>query len=125
MPVNEQKVSDFKTRLKDVNWTKQYIPEANIIHMKERNMIDGLEYEITPSGKVTEVGCWVKPTVILEKDKDAAALFNKNDANAKGGKLKHLKKNLLIFGSLWQVQINWQMLMLKVYFMPVLQELHF
>ncbi len=92
MPVNEQKVSDFKTRLKDVNWTKQYIPEANIIHMKERNMIDGLEYEITPSGKVTEVGCWVKPTVILEKDKDAAALFNKNDANAKGGKLKTFKE---------------------------------
>lgn len=76
--VNEQKVTDFKTRLKDVNWTKQYIPEAGIIHMKERNMIDGLEYEITPSGKVTEVGCWVKPTIILEKDKDAAALFSKD-----------------------------------------------
>lgn len=93
--VNEQKVTDFKTRLKDVNWTKQYIPEANIIHMKERNMVDGLEYEITPSGKVTEVGCWVKPTVILEKDKDAVALFGKD--KPKEGAFKNFKEKSASF----------------------------
>ncbi len=86
-PVQNKKVEDFKTRLKDNNWQKEYIPQAKIIHMKERNMIDGLEYEISSDGTVTEVGCWVQPTVILEKDKDAANLFKR-----RGEKPKTLKE---------------------------------
>ena len=86
-PVQNKKVEDFKTRLKDINWQKEYIPQAKIIHMKERNMIDGLEYEISPDGTVKEVGCWVQPTVILEKDKDAADLFKR-----RGEKPKTLKE---------------------------------
>lgn len=68
----------YKARLKDPEWEKKYIPEAQIVHMKQKNMIDGLEYEITPSGKVTEVGCWKKPTVILEDDEDSKKMFTRN-----------------------------------------------
>lgn len=68
----------YKARLKDPTWIKEYKPEGNFIHMKRENVIDGLEYEITPDGKVTEVGCWVKPTVIFEKDEDSKKMFDRN-----------------------------------------------
>ena len=87
---NEQKINTFKERLIDENWEKKFIKESNIIHIKHKNLIDGLEYEVTPDGKVTEVGTWMKPNVILEKDKDAINLFKKdnktpNSPNKKSG----------------------------------------
>ncbi len=76
--VKPSKAEQYKTRLKDPEWEKRYVPEGNFIHMKKENVIDGLEYEITPDGKVTEVGCWTKPTVILEDDEDSKAMFERN-----------------------------------------------
>ena len=76
--VKPSKAELYKTRLKDPEWEKRYVPEGNFIHMKKENVIDGLEYEITPDGKVTEVGCWTKPTVILENDEDSKAMFDRN-----------------------------------------------
>ncbi len=76
------KQDQYKARLKDPNWIKKYVPEGNFIHMKRENVIDGIEYEITPDGKVTEVGCWAKPTVIFEKDEDSKKMFERNGLNA-------------------------------------------
>lgn len=75
--VNPEKAELFKSRLKDPEWEKRYVPEGNFIHMKKQNVIDGLEYEITPEGKVTEVGCWTKPIVILKDDDESKKLFEK------------------------------------------------
>ena len=76
--VKPSKAEEYKSRLKDPEWEKRYVPEGNFIHMKKQNVIDGLEYEITPDGKVTEVGCWTKPTVILEDDEDSKKMFERN-----------------------------------------------
>ncbi|MBO5446253.1 hypothetical protein J6A34_01965 [bacterium] len=76
--VKPSKADEYKARLKDPEWEKRYVPEGNFIHMKRQNIIDGLEYEITPDGKVTEVGCWTKPTVILEDDEDSKKMFERN-----------------------------------------------
>ncbi len=79
--VKPSKAEEYKARLKDPEWEKKYVPEGNFIHMKRQNVIDGLEYEITPDGKVTEVGCWTKPTVILEDDEDSKKMFERNGLN--------------------------------------------
>ena len=80
--IKPSKADEYKARLKDPEWEKRYVKEGNFIHMKKQNIIDGLEYEITPDGKVTEVGCWTKPTVILEDDEDSKAMFERNGLTA-------------------------------------------
>lgn len=80
--IKPSKADEYKARLKDPEWEKKYVPEGNFIHMKKANVIDGLEYEITPDGKVTQVGCWTKPTVILENDEDSKKMFERNGLTA-------------------------------------------
>lgn len=93
--VKPSKVEDYKSRLEDAEWEKRYVPEGNFIHMKKQNVFDGLEYEITPDGKVTEVGCWSKPTVILEGDEESKKLFGKTELKTKSPDAEEVKTDAL------------------------------
>lgn len=75
--LNNKKVEDFKTRLKDKNWEKKYNPEFKTVRMKQKRIADGLEYSISSDGTVTETGLKIKPTIIITEDKDALDLYNK------------------------------------------------
>ncbi len=80
--LNEKKVNDFKSRLKDKNWEKKFNPEFQTVRVKQKKVADGLEYSISADGTVTETGLRVQPSVILVEDKDALELYNKK-ANPK------------------------------------------
>ncbi len=71
---DDAKVKTFKSCLNNPDWEKQYLPQANIVYVKHKNLIDGLEYEVSSDGTVREVGCWIKPTVIMNPNKEMATL---------------------------------------------------
>lgn len=66
----------FEETLKDEDWDKTYIPQADIIHVRQKNCRDGKEYEISSDGKVVAVSCWDNPEVIREANSEIAAYFN-------------------------------------------------
>ena len=73
----------FEETLKDKDWNKKYLPDANIIHVSQNGVYDGKEYEISSDGKVLQVGTWQKePKVIKEPNKEMAEYFE----NIKSGK---------------------------------------
>lgn len=74
---DDAKIEQFKSRLNDPEWKKEYLPQANIVYIKHKNIIDGLEYEISADGTVREVGCWVKPTVIMNPNQEMAEYVEK------------------------------------------------
>lgn len=75
------KVDYYRENFKNPEWNKKYIPEADIIHMKQKDMIDGTEFEIHRDGQVVQVGTWQNPEVILEKDEESKKLFDRLDDN--------------------------------------------
>ena len=76
----EAKAANFKLALNDKHWKKEYLPESDIVYVKQKNIKDGLEYIIEKDGTVKETGLRIKPTVIMEANSQMAETF---------GKIKH------------------------------------
>lgn len=75
--IGKQNLS-FEETLVDEDWEKTYLPDANIIHVRQKSVHDGKEFEIFENGKVLQVSTWQKePKVIKESDKEIAEIFAK------------------------------------------------
>lgn len=74
-PNNEKAVEAFKTALNDPNWEKTYVEGPNIVHMKRKGVMDGLEYEIFANGTVREYSNWGNDAIIMNSNQENADLF--------------------------------------------------
>lgn len=76
-PVNEDTKELFNTILHDRQWKKEYLPESDIIVIRNKRVKDGVEYMIEKDGTVKEFGLRIKPTVIIEPSIEGAKEFGK------------------------------------------------
>lgn len=72
-----KKVSDFQDRFKSNKWEKKYLPESDIIFIKQKKMTDDVEYILEKDGTVKEVGLRTKSVVLMEPNSRMAEEFNK------------------------------------------------
>lgn len=74
---NKSKAELFKKTLHDRQWKKEYLPESDIIVIRNKRVKDGVEYMIEKDGTVKEFGLRIKPTVIIEPSIEGAKEFGK------------------------------------------------
>ena len=72
-----EKANIFAERLKSRKWKKEYLPENDIIVIRQKRMYDGLEYMIKNDGTVMETGLRVNPVVIVNPSLESAKTFAK------------------------------------------------
>lgn len=82
----DKKAELFKETLHNRQWKKEYLPESDIIAIRQKGINDGTEYMIEKDGTVKEIGTNVKPTVILEPSIEGAKEFGKLKAKLSGEK---------------------------------------
>ena len=73
----DEKAGIFAQRLKSRKWKKEYLPENDIIMVRNKRMKDGLEYMIKNDGTVMETGLRDKAVVIIEPSRESAKTFAK------------------------------------------------
>ena len=82
----DEKAGIFAERLKSSKWKKEYLPENDIIIIRQKHVKDGLEYMLKNDGTVLETGLKDKPVTIIEPSRESAETFakykNKLDPNA-------------------------------------------
>lgn len=83
---NKQKAEAFKEILNNRQWKKEYLPESDIIAIKQKKADDGAEYLMEKDGTVKEVGINVKPEVIIEPSIEGAKEFGKLKSKLSGEK---------------------------------------
>jgi len=86
----DEKIADFTSTLKDKKWEKKYLPESEIVFVKQKKVEDDVEYMIEKDGTVKEVGANMKPEVIMEANSKMAEVFN--DIKAKQSSASSDKK---------------------------------
>lgn len=74
-PDNAKSVDRFKAALNDPNWDRTYVEEPNIVHMKQKGVTDGIEYEIFSNGTVREYSNWGNDAIIMNSNQENADLF--------------------------------------------------
>lgn len=74
---NDKKAESFKETLHNRQWKKEYLPESNIIAIRQKGVSDGTEYMMEKDGTVKECGPNIKSTVIIEPSIDGAKEFGK------------------------------------------------
>ncbi len=74
-PENAKSVERFKAALNDPSWDRTYVEGPNIVHMKRKGMIDGIEYEIYLNGTVREYSNWGNDAIIMNSNQENADLF--------------------------------------------------
>lgn len=72
----------FEETLTDDDWEKTYYPKGDYVHIRQKGVVDGKEFEINNQGRVLEVGCWTQPKLVKEPSKETVEIFN----NIKNGK---------------------------------------
>lgn len=81
-----EKANVFAERLKSRKWKKEYLPENDIIMIRQKGVKDGLEYMIKNDGTVLETGLRDKAVTIVEPNRESAKTFanykKKLDPNA-------------------------------------------
>ena len=81
---NMSKADIFKETLQNHQWKKEYLPESDIIAIKQRKANDGVEYMIEKDGTVKECGANRKAEIIIEPSIDGAKEFGKIKAKLSG-----------------------------------------
>ena len=72
-----EKANIFAERLKSRKWKKEYLPENDIIMVRNKRIKDGLEYMIKNDGTVMETGLRDKAVTIIEPNRESAKTFAK------------------------------------------------
>lgn len=72
-----EKANIFAERLKSRKWKKEYLPENDIIVVRQKRAKDGLEYMIKNDGTVLETGLRDKAVTIIEPNRESAKTFAK------------------------------------------------
>ena len=72
-----KKVTDFQDRFQSRKWEKKFLPESDIIFIRQKKMTDGTEYILEKDGTVKEVGLRTKSIVLMEPNSRMAEEFNK------------------------------------------------
>ena len=80
----EEKVADFEAALKNKKWEKKYLPESDIVFIKQKKVQDDVEYILEKDGTVKEAGLGIKSSVVMEPNSKMAEVFN--DIKAKSTK---------------------------------------
>ncbi len=75
-PKNAESIEWFRKLLANPNCEKTYIPQANIIHIKEKGLIDGMEYEVFSNGTVRAYSNWGNDAIIMNSNEEMIKLFN-------------------------------------------------
>ena len=73
----KEKAEIFYERLNSRKWRKEYLPDNDIIMVRNKRMKDGLEYMIKNDGSVLETGLRDKAVVIIEPSRQSAKTFAK------------------------------------------------
>lgn len=73
----DEKANVFADRLNSRQWKKEYLPENDIIMIRNKRVKDGLEYMIKNDGTVLETGLRNKALTIIEPSSDSAKMFAK------------------------------------------------
>ena len=73
----DEKADVFAQRLQSRGWKKEYLPENDIIVIRQKNVEDGLEYMIKNDGTVMETGLRNKPVIIIDPNSESAKVFAK------------------------------------------------
>ena len=73
----DEKANIFAERLKSRKWKKEYLPENDIIMVRNKRIKDGLEYMIKNDGTVMETGLRDKAVTIIEPNRESAKTFAK------------------------------------------------
>lgn len=72
-----EKANIFAERLKSRKWEKEYLPENDIIVVRQKRVKDGPEYMIKNDGTVLETGLRDKAVTIIEPNSESAKTFAK------------------------------------------------
>ena len=72
-----EKANVFTERLKSRKWKKEYLPENDLILIRQKHVKDGLEYMIRNDGTVMETGLGSKALIIIEPSRESAKTFAK------------------------------------------------
>ena len=73
----DEKAGIFTERLKNRKWKKEYLPENDLIVIRQKHVKDGLEYMIRNDGTVMETGLGRKALIIIEPSRESAKTFAK------------------------------------------------
>lgn len=73
----DEKAGIFAQRLKSRKWKKEYLPENDIIIIRQKRVKGGLEYMLKNDGTVLEMGLRDKPVTIIEPSRESAKTFAK------------------------------------------------
>ena len=73
----DEKAAVFTERLKSRKWKKEYLPDNDIIMVRNKHLKDGLEYMIKNDGTVLETGLRDKAVTIIEPNSESAKTFAK------------------------------------------------
>lgn len=72
-----EKAFIFSERLKNRKWKKEYLPENDIIIIRQKHVNDGLAYMLKNDGTVLETGLKDKPVTIIDPSIESAKTFAK------------------------------------------------
>ena len=72
-----EKAGIFAERLKSRKWKKEYLPENDIIVIRQKHVKDGLEYMLKNDGTVLEMGLRSKPLTVIDPSIESAKTFAK------------------------------------------------
>ena len=75
-PKNAESIEWFRKLLANPNCEKTYIPQANIIRIKEKGLFDGMEYEVFSNGTVRAYSNWGNNAIIMNSNEEMIKLFN-------------------------------------------------
>ena len=73
----EEKANIFSERLNSRKWKKEYLPDNDIIVVRNKRLKDGVEYMIKNDGTVMETGLRNKAVTIVEPNSESAKTFAK------------------------------------------------
>ncbi len=73
----DEKANIFNERLKNRKWKKEYLPDNDIIVIRNKRMKDDVEYMIKNDGTVMETGLRNKAVTIIEPNSESAKTFAK------------------------------------------------
>ena len=75
-PKNAESIEWFRKLLANPNCEKTYVPQANIVHVKEKGLIDGMEYDVFSNGTVRAYSNWGNDAIIMNSNEEMIKLFN-------------------------------------------------
>lgn len=82
-PDNAESVEYFKKLLAKPTCEKIYLEGSNFVHIKEKDLIDGMEYDVFSNGTVRAYSNWGNDAIIMNSNEEMIKLFNDCKENSK------------------------------------------